>query len=173
VSAPTLVVPIDFTSEDTTGANSRYTYQSVSVPSGFYLGNNYASVYWTQSLNGVTNITISSFSLGYAGVETVLKLGYFSSADQVNGYWSPLQSSILHTKGLVNVSDAASWTQDGYYYWNQSEDERITSSSVTNAINPIGDGMPITYIGSEWVDSVAYPIISITKTYINSYTYTY
>jgi hypothetical protein len=96
-------------------------------------------------------------------------MGYYGGRDESDGSWSPLGNTILHTRGLVNTISGASWSTDGYYYWSGSQ--RVTSSPVSSAINPIGNGTPITYIGSEWADGFAFPVVSILKTYINSYEY--
>ena len=169
VTPPIIAIPIDFTSESESGTISLYTYQAVSIPSGFYFGSENASVYWTKLEFGSTTNTTQSFTIGYAGAGSELTMGYYGGRDESDGSWSPLGNTILHTRGLVNTISGASWSTDGYYYWSGSQ--RVTSSPVSSAINPIGNGTPITYIGSEWADGFAFPVVSILKTYINSYEY--
>lgn len=167
LGAPIIAVPIDFTSESTSGTTSSYTYQAVSIPSGFYIGSANASVYWTKLVAGSTTNTTESFAIGYAGDDLELTMGYYGGADEFYCNWSPIQSPILYTQGLVHTSSGATWSTDGYYYWSGSD--RVTSMPASNAINPIGDGVPITYIGSEWVEGFAFPVVSIVKQHINSY----
>jgi hypothetical protein len=168
VNTPILAIPINYTQESNSGTGSSYTYQSVNVPSEFCLGSSSASVYWTRSIAGATTYTTESFTLNYVGVDSILKSGYYNGLDEYDGAWSPI-GYVVHTKGLVNTSSAASWSNDGYYYWKGSV--RATSGTTSNAINPIGNGNPITYIGSEWVSDYDFPVVSILKNHINSYSY--
>ena len=167
VNAPILAIPIDYTSESNSGTQSFYTYQSVSVPNEFCLGSASASVYWTQSVAGGTTNTTSSFTLAYAGVSPILSLGEYYENDFSGGLGEP--AKIYHTKGLVNTANAANWSKNGYYYWNSNI--RLTSGSTPNAISVIGDGQPITYIATEWVADLAFPVVFILKSHANSYSY--
>lgn len=170
VNAPILAIPIDYTSEKNSGTQSFYTYQSVNVPSEFCLGSASASVYWTQSVAGGTTNTTSSFTLAYAGGGNVLTLGEFTQNDFSGGVGEvPYNSGIYHTVGLVNTANGADWSKDGYYYWKSNI--RGTSGSTSNAISVVGNGEPITYIASEWVQGLAFPVVSIVKSHANSYSY--
>ena len=170
VNAPILAIPIDYTSESDSGTQSFYTYQSVNVPSEFCLGSASASVYWTQSVAGGTTNTTSSFTLAYAGGGSVLTLGEFTQNDFSGGVGEvPYNSGIYHTVGLVNTANGADWSKDGYYYWKSNI--RGTSGSTSNAISVVGNGEPITYIASEWVQARAFPVVSIVKSHANSYSY--
>jgi hypothetical protein len=169
--APIIAIPIDYTSIDVNDDDLYiYTYQSVSVPREFCLGFDSASVYWTKSTEELTGIQTESFVLSYAGNESALSLDYLADNDfDATANWSPLGSPILHTNGLVNTSSGADWSASGYYYWKSSQ--RTTSGANSDAVQPIGDGMPLTYIGSEWVQQIAFPVLTKTKTHRNSYAY--
>jgi len=165
INAPKIAMPINYTNQ----SGSSYTYQVVNVPNEFYLGSGTASVYWTRYISEETTRTTESFELSYAGFDSTLTMGYFGQSDIVYSEqtWSPLPV-VYHTKGLVNTADAASWIFDGYYYWRGTA--RDTSGTTSDAIVPLGDGNPYTHILSEWVDVVTYPVVTITKTHLNSYT---
>jgi len=167
LGSPTLAIPIDYTSQ----SNSSYTYQLVDVPKEFCLGNSQASVYWTKSIDGNTTYTTESFTLSYAGSDSLLKSAYYGGGDAESSPWSPFPAYVFHTKGLVNTSSGANWSVDGNYYWNGTS--RVTSGSNSNAIAPLGDGMPTTYIGSEWVGGIAFPVVTALKEHINSYNYSF
>jgi hypothetical protein len=169
INAPILAIPIDYTSESGDETIS-YTYQSVNVPSGFCLGSSSASVYWTKFIDGQTTNTTSSFTLVYAGSNSILTMGELTQNDfsgDVGGV--PYDGGIYHTIGLVNTSSGASWSKDGYYYWKSTA--RDTVGSTAEAISVVGDGNPITFIASCLTSSVAYPVVSIVKSYANSYSY--
>ena len=170
VNAPILAIPIDYTSESNAGTQFFYTYQSVNVPNEFCLGSASASVYWTESVDGGTTNTTYSFTLLYAGVESVLTSGEFTQNDFSGSFGKvPYGGGIYHTKGLVNTANAANWSKDGYYYWDS--DLRKTDGTTPNAISVVGNGSPITYIATEWVTDRTFPVVSILKSHANSYSY--
>jgi hypothetical protein len=169
INAPILAIPINYTSE----SNSAYTYQQVSVPSEFCLGSASASVYWTKSVADGTTNTTSSFTLAYAGSDTILSLGEFTQNDFSGGVgevpYDFFSHGIYHTNGIVNTGSAATWSKDGYYYWRSTA--RATSQSTNNAISVVGNGQPITFIASQLTRAKAYPVVYIDKYYRNSYAY--
>ena len=178
VKVPTLAVPIDFTSEitstsESTGeTSSSYTYQAVSVPNSFYLGSANASVSWTRVEE--TSTSTESFTIGYIGSNAILTMGKLTQNDFFTGAGEvPYAGGIYYTRGLVNASSGASWSQDGYYYWSVSETQetRSTDGTRTNPISVVGDGMPITFVASCLTTSRAYPVAFALKNYANSYSY--
>lgn len=164
--APAFYVPIAYTS---VGTDSKTTEQAVSVPQGFYFGSTQASIYWTTKSEVNTSSTqtgTTSFMVFYAGAESMLSIGYDAVNDfEANTFSPPFSiNKIFHTEPSIY---SGSWSKDGYYYYNASN--RTSSGNASNAISVIGDGQYATYIGSEYVTDIAFPVVSITRSYVNSY----
>lgn len=165
---PVFYVPINYTS---IGTDDKTTEQTVSVPQSFYFGSTQASIYWTTKSEANTSSTqtgTTSFTISYAGAESMLSIGYDSVNDFQTNTFSPQfnLNKIFHTEPLIY---SGSWSKDGYYYYNSSN--RTSSGNASNAISVIGDGQYATYIGSEYVTDIAFPVVSITRSYVNSYGY--
>jgi hypothetical protein len=166
--APAFYVPIAYTSVST---DSKTTEQAVSVPQGFYFGNTQASIYWTTKSEVNTSSTqtgTTSFMVSYAGAESMLSIGYDAVNDfEANTFDPPFGANkIFHTQPEIY---SGSWVKEGYYYYNGAA--RTSFGAASNAISVIGDGQYATYIGSEYVDQIAFPVVSITRSYVNSYGY--
>jgi hypothetical protein len=161
-----LYVPINYTSA---GTDSKTTEQTVSVPQSFYFGSTQASIYWTTKSEVNTSSTqtgTTSFVIGYAGGEGMLSIGYDAVNDFETNTFSPpfVQNKIFHTEPSIY---SGSWSKDGYYYYNSSN--RTSSGNASNAISVVGDGQYATYIASEYVGDMAFPVVSIIRSYVNSY----
>jgi hypothetical protein len=162
-------VPINYTSQGFT--DDATTEQTVSVPQSFYFGSTQASIYWTTKSEINTSSTqtgTTSFTISYAGAESMLSIGYDGVNDFQANTFSPAfgENKIFHTEPSIY---SGSWSKDGYYYYNASD--RTSSGTASNAISVIGDGQYATYIGSEYVTDIAFPVVSITRSYVNSYGY--
>jgi hypothetical protein len=165
VNAPIFAVPIDFTEE----SDSSYTYQVVGIPSNFYFGSDPASATQTYSVLNEATLTTSSFTIGYAGQESSLKMARSGPNDMSGGGDPSYYENIFHTIAVEqNSSDCASWSMDNYYYWSGAS-SRIISGSASNPISIIGDYHPFTVIASEWGSDA--PYLAIDVTYRNSYSY--
>lgn len=166
VNAPIFAVPIDFTEE----SDSSYTYQAVSIPPSFYFGSSPASATQTYSTLNGTTLTTSSFTIGYAGSGSFLKMKEFTLNDMSGGGDPSNYENIFHTIAVEqNSSGCASWSMDNYYYW-IGTDNRVISGTASNPISIIGDYHPFTVIASEW-GGAGLPYLAIDVTYQNSYSY--
>jgi len=165
---PVFYIPINYTS---IGTDDKTTEQTVSVPQSFYFGMMGASIYWTtlSSVNtSSTQTGTTSFTVSYAGAESMLSIGYDGVNDfQANTFDPPFGANkIFHTQPEIY---SGSWVKRGYYYYNGAV--RTSFGAASNAISVIGDGQYATYIGSEYVTDIAFPVVSITRSYVNSYGY--
>lgn len=165
---PVLYIPINYTS---IGTDDKTTEQTVTIPRSFYFGSTQASIYWTTRSEVNTSSTqtgTTSFTVSYAGAESMLSIGYDAVNDfEVNTFSPPFQANkIFHTQPTIY---SGSWKKDGYYYYNSLV--RTSSGNASNAISVIGNGQYATYIGSEYVTDIAFPVVSITRSYVNSYGY--
>ena len=165
---PVFYVPIAYTS---IGTDSKTTEQVVSVPQGFYFGSTSATIYWTTKSDvNSTSIEsgLTSHAIGYAGAESMLSIGYDSVNDFLQNTFSPPfgQNKIFHTEPSIY---SGSWLKDGYYYYNS--DARTSDGAASNAISVIGHGEHETCIGSQYVAGIAFPLVSILRSYVNSYGY--
>jgi len=170
VNAPTLAVPIDYTSTSETPSGSIYTYQNAIFENEFLMGTGRASIYWTLSTEAsISSSSITSYTLEYSGSESRLTIGDLSLNDFTTNLPNqvPYEGKIYHTNGIVNMESGASWLKDGYYYWGASD--RTTSGSVGNPISAIGNGRVITFVHSYLQGGQAFPVVSNLKEHINSY----
>lgn len=166
--APSIYIPIDYTS---IGTDDKTTEQTVSIPQPFYFGLTDASIYWTTRSSVNTSSTqtgTTSFNVSYAGAESMRSIGYDGVNDfEENTFDPPFGANkIFHTQPEIY---SGSWVKGGYYYYNGAV--RTSLGAASNAISVIGDGQYATYIGSEYVDQIAFPVVSITRSYVNSYGY--
>jgi hypothetical protein len=168
VNPPVFAVPIDFTNE----SDSSYTYQAVSVPTNFYFGENPASATQTYSVLDGTTFTISTFTIGYAGEASGLKMKEKSFVNDFSGNGDPNNyDRIFHTIAVEQSSSGcAEWSMDNYYYW-VGGSSRVISGTASNPISIIGDYHPFTMIASSWGNGN--PYVAIDVTHQNSYSYNY
>jgi hypothetical protein len=168
VNAPIFAVPIDFTDEN---GYPSFTYQAVSVPSKFYFGEDPASVTQTYSVENGTTFTTSSFTIGYAGTGSFLKMNDVELNDMSGNGDPSYYYNIFHTIAVEqSASSCASWSMDNYYYWIGGSN-RVISGTASNPISIVGNYQPFTMIASSWGSGL--PFVTIDVTHQNSYSYNY
>ena len=149
-SPPTLAVPIDFTyAGEEVGLPT--TLQIAIVPTGFYYGDESASVYRTTSSSEGDSGTTQSYTLVYAGSGSELTIYALSNNDFSSTV--PDTSNIYHSVGLAGSSSrGASWSLDGLHYWDSTS--RRTEGSLSVPVCPV-DGGTATLICTQWVSHPA------------------
>ena len=149
------------------------TVQSVSIDSGFYIGSGSATIsrttYSVDTSSSTTNSTVKQ--LAYSGSEQTGYCGHIFRSDFSNEYWNPPFSSnkIMHTIGIMGAG-FASYSMDGYFVYDSILQRTVIPDSV-NAISVIGNGQITTIIASELVANTAFPYVTNSVRYVNSYNY--
>lgn len=142
---------------------TRTIIHSVTVPSGYYFGNDSATIQITtfESASSSTDSAVIS----YGGSESLCSMG-FDNVNDFSTFQSPPFSpnKIFHTEPSFY---SGSWKKDGYYYYNS--ESRTYSGTANNAISVDGDGIYKTFIASQYVLTTAFPVVFISGFYTNSF----